>query len=70
MNNLTNILDLPIGHSTDWKFGLITRDVYRMSETKFELTDTSHGWLNCRVDLDTMRKLINGEQSILDLNWK
>lgn len=70
MKNLTNITDLPIGHSTDWKFGLVTRDVYRISETKFELTDTSHGWLNCIVNLDTMDRLISGEQSILELNWK
>jgi len=62
--------DLKIGHAMDWKFGLITRDVCRISKNKFELTDTSSGWHNVVVTEKTMLKLLTGEKSLLSLNWK
>jgi len=61
---------LPVGHSMDWKFGLITRDVYKVSEEKFELTDTSSGWFSVIVKKNTMLKLLSGEKSLNSLNWK
>jgi poly-beta-hydroxyalkanoate depolymerase len=61
---------LPVGHAMDWKFGLITRDVCRISKNKFELTDTSSGWQNVVVSEKTMLKLLTGEKSLLSLNWK
>jgi len=64
------ILNLPIGHSIDWKFGLITRDVYRKNEKKFELTDMSSGWQNVTVTIEQMLDLIDGKLDILSLKWK
>lgn len=61
---------LKIGHAMDWKFGLITRDVCRISKDKFEITDTSSGWQNATVTEKTMLKLLTGEKSLLTLNWK
>jgi hypothetical protein len=63
------IIDMPIETSIDWKFGFITRDIYRISEKEFELTETAGAWVNAKVDLDTMLKLVIGEVSVLDLDW-
>jgi len=64
-----NILDLKVGQSIDWKFGISTRDVYRASEDKFEITDTSSGWYVALVSFETLEKLLKGELSLLDLDW-
>jgi hypothetical protein len=68
---MDKILDLKVGHSTDWKFGLITRDVYRISDKYFELTEISGGsWLNAKVSKETMTQILEGKKSLLTLNWR
>lgn len=59
-----------IGSSRDWKFGLITREVYRMSNDEFEISDTSNGWLVAYVTLKQLNKLINGSLSLLSIEFK
>ena len=60
----------PVGITRSWKFGLITRDVYRMSVNSFEITDRSSGWLSATINLNKMIKLLRGDISITNLNWK
>lgn len=67
---MNTILNLPIGQSIDWKFGIVTRDVYRISENKFELTETCGGtWYNATVSKEKMRKLLTGQLSLTELKW-
>jgi hypothetical protein len=73
MENITiveQIENLKIGETQDWKFGLVTREVYRKSKNIFEIDDTSHGWLKAVVKIDVMKKLITGEIELTSLNWK
>jgi len=66
----TNDFDhFEIGSYQDWKFGLIIRDVHRISENEFEIYDTSDGWVGCVVDKKTFLDLTNGLKSLLELNW-
>lgn len=60
----------PIGEQRDWKFGLVTRDVYRASDDKFEINDTSDGWVSTEVDKATLHALYIGTKSLLDLDWQ
>ena len=69
MTAMEKIMNLPIGHSMDWKFGLITRDVYRMSENEFDITETCGGWVNAIVDKQTMQGILEGKISLLELDW-
>lgn len=66
---LDEVLNLPIGHSMDWKRGLITREIYRISETEFELTETVDGWYNAKVSLDKLVLILKGELELDTLNW-
>lgn len=73
MDNTTlkdKIMQLPLGESIDWKFGLITRTICRVKTNVFEIDDTSSGWITATVNLDTMVKLSVGEMSLIDLDWK
>jgi len=53
----------------DWKFGLVTREVYRLSENEFEINDTSDGWSTAIVDLTTMQGLLNGSIDLLSIEF-
>lgn len=53
----------------DWKFGLITREVYRISENQFEINDLSDGWSIAIVDLKTMQGLVNGSISLTSIQF-
>jgi len=73
MENITTveqIESLKIGETQDWKFGIVTREVYRRSKNVFEIDDTSHGWLKAIVKIDVMKQLISGEKTLTDLDWK
>lgn len=59
-----------IGTWKIWRYGLITREIYRKSEDSFEINDTSSGWTTCTVNKQQMNALYVGEMSILDLNFK
>ena len=61
---------MEIGEIKDWKFGLITREVERISKTKYMIHDTSSGWSCAEVNKKTLDKLTTGEMSLLSLNWK
>ena len=67
---MTKISDIKIGEQIEWKFGLITRYVYRASEDLFEIDETCGGWISCIVDLKTMIELHKGEIDLLSLDWK
>ena len=58
-----------VGEWKSWKFGLITREVYRVGEKTFCIHDMSDGWRAVTVRLSTMEKLYTGKKSLLDLNW-
>lgn len=64
------LLNLPIYNMMDWKFGLITREVYRISEKFFEIHDLSSGWLSAKVSKDKLEKILDGKISLQELNWK
>jgi hypothetical protein len=64
------IKSLKIYGQVDWKFGLITRSVVRISEKRYEIHDTSGTWVSAIVTLPTMLKLLSGEKDLLSLNWK
>lgn len=64
------ILNMPIGKQMDWKFGLVTRTVYRKSKNIYYIDDTSSGWVTATVTYDKMVDLLDGKLSMLDLNWK
>ena len=66
---MTNIDHFLIGSYQEWKFGLITRSVHRISENEFEINDTSNGWESCIVDKKSLLDLTNGVKSLLELNW-
>ena len=53
----------------DWKFGLITREVYRISENQFEINDLSDGWSIAIVDLTTMQGLLNGSVPLTSIQF-
>ena len=53
----------------EWKFGLITREVYRLSENQFEINDLSDGWHSAIVDLSTMQGLLNGSISLTSIQF-
>jgi hypothetical protein len=61
---------MPIGTWADFKSSLITRDVYRVSEDKFEINDCSDGWQIALVDLNTMIDLILMKKSMINLDWE
>jgi len=61
---------LKIGEEKDWKFGIITRGVHRVSEDFYEIYDLSSGWQMAEVNHETFEKLTKGEISLLTLNWK
>jgi hypothetical protein len=63
------ILELEIGNETEWKFGLITRDVVRISDDQFEIHDMSGPWVVAIVDRKTMNDLLAGKESLLNLDW-
>lgn len=69
MKNI-DLNNFPVHTSQDFRFGLITREIYRHSENKFEIYDTSDGWVSCMVTLKELSQLINGEIDILNLNWE
>ena len=53
----------------DWKFGLITRTVYRAKEDLFYIEDTSGEWLTANATLNEMTELANGTMSLGELKW-
>lgn len=58
-----------IGSTQEWKFGLITREVYRISENFYEIDDLSDGWKTATVTKETMNELVQGKESLLNLDW-
>jgi hypothetical protein len=61
---------LKIGEEKDWKFGIITRGVHRVSEDLYEIYDLSSGWQMAEVNHETFEKLTKGEISLLTLDWE
>lgn len=62
-------MEQEIGTWQDWKFGLINREVYRISEDEFEIHETSGSWLVARVNKETLQGLKEGRISLLELDW-
>lgn len=58
-----------IKNQTDWRFGLVTREIVKVSEDLFEIHDTSNGWHIAQVDKQTLKDLIDGTISLTTLNW-
>jgi hypothetical protein len=63
-------MTLQIGEQKDWKFGIITRTIIKISENLYEIHDCSDGWQIARVNHEQFEKLIKGEISLLTLDWK
>lgn len=66
---MEELKQLQIHEQKEWKFGLITRTVVRISETMYTIHDLSSGWLVANVDIPTMEKLLSGEVSLTQLDW-
>jgi hypothetical protein len=58
-----------VGTWQNWRFGLITREVYRINKNLFEINDFSSGWHSVTVTKETLFKLYNGQKCLLTLNW-
>jgi hypothetical protein len=67
---IENLENQEVGTYENWKFGLITREIYRKGKNKFQIDDTSHGWVSANVILDEMKQLIKGEKKLSEINWK
>lgn len=65
----THQMNQQINTWQDWKFGLVTREVYRLSENQFEINDTSDGWSTAIVDLTTMQGLLNGSIALTSIQF-
>lgn len=63
-------MELKIGEMKDWKFGLITRQVERISEKFYLIHETCGSWITAKVTKKTLDSLISGDKSLLTLNWK
>ncbi len=61
---------MEIGEMIDWKFGLINRQIERISENDYLIHETCGGWITAKVDKKTLDKLTIGEMSLLELNWE
>lgn len=68
--NKAHIMDLKVGQSKDWKFGLITRHITRVGEDEYQIDDTSDGWSSAFVTGEELKQIIKGELQLLDLNWE
>jgi len=64
-----DLLDFKIQEQRDFKFGLCTREVVKISDDKFEINDTSCGWTSAIVNTETLQNLIDGKKSLLDINF-
>lgn len=66
-----SIKQLKIGRQISHKFnnGLISIDVVRLMEDKWELNNTSNGWFISIVDGNTLKQLLDGTKSLTDLVW-
>jgi len=53
----------------NWRFGLVTREIVRISEDLYEIHDTSDGWQIAEVDKQTLKGVIDGTISLTTLNW-
>jgi hypothetical protein len=69
-NSEIDIESFEIGTYKEWKFGLITRDLYRVSENQFEIHDTSNNWIECVIDKKTLQELLSGERTVYEINWE
>lgn len=67
---MKNINEHTIGTLQDWKFGLITREVYRAEENLFEINDFSNGWKVAIVNQKTLSKLMVGKVMLTNLKWE
>ena len=66
---IAKIKNHKVGEWKDWKFGLITREVHRISEKTFKIHSFCSGWEIATVRIQTMEKLYKGEKSLCQLNW-
>jgi hypothetical protein len=60
---------MPVGSQEDWRFGIITREVVRLSEDSFEIHDTSGTWVSAMVDKETMTGLLIGDIQLMDIQF-
>lgn len=63
------ILNINIGESQDWKFGLVTREISRVDNFNYEIIDTSNGWITSKVNVVELLELIRGEKQLSELVW-
>lgn len=61
--------DLKIGQTLDVKIGLSTRQIERVSKTKYVINDFVDGWQQAKVDRLTLDGVISGKFSLLELEW-
>ena len=66
---MENPKNIPLFTNVDWKFGLITRNVYRTHKDAFLIDDTLDGWIFAFANLEQMSELTEGKLSITDLDW-
>jgi hypothetical protein len=60
---------LKVGEQATWKFGLISRDIVRISEDEFQIHDTSSGWSVATINKEQLPGLISGDIDLLSLDW-
>jgi hypothetical protein len=71
MENIeTLIQNHKIGDEIEWKFGLITRTVYRKNVNIFEIDEICGQWIKAIITKKQLIDLYSGKLSLLELNWK
>jgi hypothetical protein len=64
------LINQEIGSMQTWRFGLVNREVQRITEELFIIHDLSSGWQTATVNRKVMGELIKGEESLLNLEWE
>lgn len=59
-----------VGRTSNWKFGLVTREVYKSDKDVYVISDTSGSWLEAVVNSQEMIQLYTGDLDLLMLEWK
>jgi hypothetical protein len=64
------IASINVGDFKLFKFGLITRSIYRASNDSFVITDTSGSWVEAEVNTEELINIFTGKLDLLQLDWK
>ena len=68
--NKINPKKIKVGQIADWKYGLITFTIERISKKRLLIHDLSSGWYSAKVTDEQLEEVISGKLSLFQLKWK